>query len=232
MRFHPTLWPTVFTIPALIALLALGTWQVERLGWKQELIDRLQARSAGPAVDLPVGIDNAAEWEFRNVRLKGRYLHDKELYLLGRSRSGEAGVHVLTPLVRDGRRGVVLVDRGWVPPKHKDPATRAKGQIAGTVAVEGLVRIAKPPGFFTPDNDPGKNLWFFFDPVPMAAAAGLGSLPAYYVLSNDDKLPGGLPKGRQWRLDIRNDHLEYAITWYSFAVALLVIYVVYHRQKS
>ena len=232
MRFRPTLWPTVFTIPTLIVLLALGTWQVERLAWKQELIDRLQARSAGPAVDLPVGIDDVAGWEFRNVRLKGRYLHERELYLLGRSKSGEAGVHVLTPLVRDGKRGTVLVDRGWVPPERRDPATRSKGQIAGPVEVEGMVRIAKPQGFFTPDNEPGQNLWFFFDPVPMAAAAGLGSLPDYYVLSNDDKLPGGLPKGRQWRLDIRNDHLQYAITWYSFAVALLVIYVVYHRQNS
>src|SRR3546814_8815176 len=86
-------------------------------------------------------------------------------------------------------------------------------------------------GLYIPDNEPAKKLWFYIDPPAMAQAAGLESLPPIYVLAGENKVPGGFPIGRQWQLDIRNDHLEYAITWYSLAVALLVIYVAYHRRR-
>ncbi len=231
MGFRPTLWPTLFTIPAVAALVALGVWQLERLSWKEELIGRLQARSTEAPVPLEGAGDDPSALEFRRVTVTGTFLHDKELFLLDRSREGRPGLHVLTPLRRpDG--GVVLVDRGWIPFERRDPATRREGQVSGVVTVEGIVRLAKGPGLFTPDNEPDKNLWFYVDPVAMAQAIGVDRLPPYYVLSADRNVPGGWPRGGQWRIDLRNDHLQYAITWFALAAALIVIYIAYHRRRA
>src|SRR3546814_3771725 len=130
------------------------------------------------------------------------------MHLGNRSLNGNPGLHVVTPLVRADGAGAVLVDRGWVPFERRDPATRAEGQIAGEVTVEGIVRLAKEQGLYIPDNEPDKNLWFYIDPPAMAQAAGLESLSPFYVLAGENKVPGGFPIGRQWQLDIRNDHLE------------------------
>lgn len=232
MAFRPTLWPTLFTVPALAALVALGTWQLQRLEWKQDLIDKLQTRSVGAPMALPAeGADLAAS-EFQRVRVTGTFRHDRELYLIGRALSGTPGLHILTPLVPDGGGPAVLIDRGWVPFEARDPAGRQGGQVAGPVTVDGIVRLQKKKGYFVPDNDPAKNAWYFVDTAAMSNAAGVDLRPGYYIVSDAAALPGGLPKGGQWRLDLRNDHLAYAITWYGLAFALLVIYIVYHRQKA
>lgn len=232
MAFRPTLWPTLFTVPALIALIALGTWQVQRLHWKQDLIDKLHARSTATAIAPPSEGDDLAPFEFRRVAVTGVFRHEHELLLVGRALNGKPGLHILTPLQPDDGSSAILVDRGWVPFEAREAATRQRGQVEGPVRVEGIVRLQKPPGFFVPDNEPGNNTWYFVDNAGMSAAAGVHLRPGYYIVADATAVPGGLPKGGQWRLDLRNDHLEYALTWYSLAIALLVIYIVYHRRKS
>jgi surfeit locus 1 family protein len=232
MTFRPRFWPTVTTALMLVALLGLGTWQVQRYGWKSELIDKLQARSTAAAIELSAAPAALEEIEFQRVLVTGTFLHEHEFFLLGRSLRGSPGLHVLTPLRRADGKGWALIDRGWIPFERRAPETRAAGQVEGEVAVEGIVRLAKGPGTFTPENDPKGNNWYFVEPDAMARAAGLGSLPGYYVLSGGKGSPGGYPVPRQWRLDVRNNHVEYAITWYLMAVVLIVIYVLYHRQNS
>jgi surfeit locus 1 family protein len=231
VAFRPTLWPTLFTVPALCVLVALGTWQMQRLTWKQDLIDKLQTRSVAPAVAPPTSGADLAPFEFQRVRVAGAFRHDRELYLVGRALNGEPGLHILTPFVPQDGTTAILVDRGWVPFEGRSPALRPGGQIPGTVTVDGIVRLEKPKGYFVPDNDPVKNSWYFVDVTAMSEAAGLALRPGYYIVSDAASLPDGFPKGGQWRLDLRNDHLQYAITWYGLAFALLVIYIVYHRQK-
>lgn len=232
MAFRPTLWPTLFTVPALIVLVALGTWQVQRLHWKQDLIDKLKSRSVATAVAPPTEGTPLDDYEFQHVRMTGTYRHDDELYLVNRSLNGNPGLHVLTPLVPADGGKAILVDRGWVPFERRNPENRADGQVTGAVTVDGIVRLQKPPGYFTPPNEPANNTWFYVDTAEMGAAADLPLRAGYYIVADKAGLPGGFPVGRQWRLDIRNDHLEYALTWYSLAVALLVIYILYHRRKA
>ena len=232
MAFRPTFWPTLITVPILIVLLGLGTWQLQRLIWKQDLIGKLQARSTAEAVQLPSGPLDPEEMEYRRVTVSGVFDHENELLLVNRSLRGQAGLHVLTPLIRADGAGAVLVDRGWIPFERRDRVSRADGLIGGEVTVDGLVRFAKDPGWFMPDNEPHNNAWFYVDPGGMAAAAGLRALPSHYVMSSARDTPGGYPVGHQWRLDIRNDHLEYAITWYALALALLIIYLLYHRERG
>ena len=230
MRFQPKLWPTLFTIPALITLIGLGSWQLDRLYWKDALIERLQQRSTAEAIDLPRWIENLELLEFRRVTVTGEFLHDHEFYLFNRSLKGKPGLNVITPLKRADGVGHVLVNRGWVPFENRDPKTRAKGQIKGDVIIEGIVRLARGPGIFTPENEPHNNTWFFVDPSNMSASAKLPSLQGYYLLAADQS-PGGLPVGHQWRVDLPNDHLQYAITWFALAFGLLVVYIPFHGQQ-
>jgi len=232
MTFRPRLWPTLITIPTLILLLALGTWQVQRLIWKTELIERLQTRSQLPPAPLPPRLDDPEAFEYRRVSVAGRFLHERELHIVNRSLNGNPGLHIVTPLEREDGAGYVLVNRGWVPFDREDPRSRPDGQVTGTVHIEGILRLAKGPGWITPENAPGTNVWFFIEPEAMASAAGVDSLPAFEIMSSDRSVPGGFPIGHQWRVDLRNDHLQYAITWYALALALLVIYVLSQRRPD
>lgn len=233
-RFRPALWPTLFTVPALAVLFGLGTWQLDRLDWKQGQIAARQARSTAPAIFLPREIADPQALEFRRVRLAGRFLHEAEMYLTGRTFRRQVGVHVVTPMVLADGRGL-LVDRGWVPMARKDPASRAEGQAEAPVVVEALLRTGGWTGsaMFRPDNRPEDNTWFWVDPEAMAAWAGLENpVTAVYAAAGPAENPGGLPVGGQTRVTLRNDHLQYAITWYALAVALVVIYGLYHWRRE
>jgi len=237
-RFRPTLWPSLFTLAALAALIALGVWQLERLEWKQALIEERQSRSAAPAIALPEDLAAPGDLAFRKARLSGRFLHDHEFYLAARTRHGQVGLHVVTPFaLQDGR--VVLVDRGWIPDRRRDPATRPDGQLAGALELTGLVRLPGWTGYswLRPDNQPDENLWFWVDPAAMAAATGLDPasgpvVSEVYVDAGPAENPGGWPVGGQTRLDLPNDHLQYALTWFALAIALTVIYLLYHLRRD
>lgn len=231
MPFRLKLVPTLCVVPMLAILLGLGVWQVQRHAWKSDLIEKLRTRAESTAIPLALDISDLDALEFQRVRVTGQFLHDKELYLLNRSLNGNPGLHILTPLQRaDG--GVIMINRGWTPFEKKEPASRMKGQLAGPVTVEGIVRLMKAPNDFMPDNEPDKNTWFYWDATAMAAAVGAKKVPPYYIMAVKDPAAGMYPVGHQWRLDIRNNHVEYAITWFSLAIALVVIFVVYHRQQD
>jgi surfeit locus 1 family protein len=218
------------TLPAVIGSLALGAWQVQRLQWKNEIIAERQARrEAPPLAALPERFDRA-QHEFRRVRVTGRFLHDKEMYLAARSFRGNPGYHIITPLAVFP--GHVLVNRGWVPLDRKSPESRKVGNPEGEVAVEGYLRAETGPGWFTPKNEPDKNFWFFVDIAAMARAHGIGKVEPYYIEAGPAENPGGFPVGGQTRFEIPNDHLQYAITWFCFAVIGVVIYLLYHRRRA
>jgi surfeit locus 1 family protein len=229
---RPLLWPTVCAAGALLVLLGLGTWQLDRRAWKEGLIAARQAALAAQPVALPEAIPDPAALEFHRVWVEGRFRHDRELHLTGRYYRDKPGYQVITPLVLDDG-AAVLVNRGFVPLAAKDPASRAAGQVEGRVRIEGVVRLSGTPGRFTPANDPAANLWFYPDLAGMAAAAGLTRVRPVFVEAGPAPNPGGLPIGGQTQADLPNDHLQYAITWYSLAAALAVIYALFcHRHLT
>ena len=229
---RPLLWPTVVAAGAFLVLLGLGTWQLDRRAWKTGLIAARQAALAAAPVALPETIADPAALEFHRVWVAGRFRHDRELHLAGRYYRDQPGYQVITPLVLDDG-SAVLVNRGFVPLAAKDPARRAAGQVAGTARIEGVVRLSGAPGWFTPDNDPAANLWFYPDLARMAAVAGLARVRPVFVEAGPAPNPGGLPIGGQTQADLPNDHLQYAITWYSLAAALAVIYALFcHRHLT
>lgn len=228
--FRPTLWLTVCALLGLTVLLGLGVWQVQRLLWKQDLIDTVTAQMAEPPVALPARIDDPAVWRYRRVTVTGTFLHDKEIHLIAHDGHGRLGYNVITPLVRQDGGGTVLVNRGWVSTDNKDPATRAEGQVSGVVTIDGIVRLPWRQGWFVPDNDVQANVWFWGDVTGMAAAAGVDA-PALLVGADATANPGDLPVGGQTRVTFRNDHLQYALTWFALAICLVVIYVLFSRRR-
>jgi surfeit locus 1 family protein len=229
--FRPTLWPSVFTGVAVVMLLQLGNWQLERLHWKRVLLQDIAAHMALPPAPFPDAIQNQGDWAYRPVTATGVFDHAHEIYLFAAGQNGGgAGYQVITPLKRDGG-GVILVSRGWVPTGHKDPATRKAGQTPGRVTVTGLIRFSEKGNFFSPAHKPGENIWYVRD-IP-AMAGYLGLAPAAALIEADGSPnPGGWPKGGQTIIDIPNNHLDYALTWYGLALVLLVIYVVYHWRRG
>ena len=232
--FQPTLWPTLFTVPALVVILALGFWQLQRLQEKLAVIEAFEARVTAPAVAPPPAGAPVAEIEFQRVSATGRYLVDKEVLILGRPFDGNTGFHVVVPFALDDGR-VILINRGWIPEKF-GPLPRRPARLApprDSVTVNGLVHVVRPKGRFVPDNEPGRDMWFTITPSEIGAAKGLDAVATYYI----DRLrptprDRQLPIGASTEVSVRNDHLQYAITWFSFAISLAVIYVLYHRRRS
>jgi surfeit locus 1 family protein len=229
-RFRPTLWPTLFTIPAMIVLVGLGSWQIDRLQWKSELIATFEARMAQTPVAPPETIDDMAQWRYRLLQLDGVFQHDKEIQMTGRPFEGTAGFHVITPLILENSR-VVLINRGWVPEKLRDPKTRVESLVRGLVSFQGILREDWRRGSFVPDNEPRNEVWLYVDTAQMARHRKVFPVAPYYVEAIRAPGPYVLPIGANIKITVRNEHLQYALTWFLLAGTLLVIYVIYHYQR-
>jgi surfeit locus 1 family protein len=230
LRFRPTLLPTLMTVPALLVLLGLGAWQLQRLEWKEGLIAERRAGLAAAPIALPRRFD-AAELSHRRVRLAGSFRHEYELYLGARVHKGISGTEVLTPLRLDDGR-TIMVNRGWVPLTRRDPATRPESLDPGRVEIAGILRPEQlDGGWLGPRNDAAAGHWFFYEVPAMARWLGLDLLPAVV-----EALPGAdpdrLPVGRTPEVTLVSNHLQYAITWFALALVLAVIYVVYHLGRD
>jgi surfeit locus 1 family protein len=218
-------------LAALAVLAGLGFWQLDRLHWKEGLIAKIEARTKAPPIGLMDAVAMAEQGRdpsYYRVRASGRFDHDKERYLFAVS-EGRGGWHVITPLKTvDGE--TVLIDRGFVPDELRDPAARAEGEVEGVVTLTGIARIPETPGPFTPDNEAEANRWFWRDLGAMARSMFQGEavrLAPFFLEVEKGEVPGGWPEGGQTRLDIPNNHLQYAITWFLLAACLLVVYGAY-----
>ena len=231
LQFRPRLGPSLAALAALLVLVSLGTWQVERLRWKEALIAERDAQLAAPGALLPARADWPA-WDFRRVEVRGAFRHDLEQLFGASGHGGQVGHHVLTPLLRaDG--SALLVDRGWVPADRYHPATRREGQLEGPVTITGIARYRgeHTANWFTPANQPEQGMWFSYDLPALEEALGLTLLPVV-VEADDRPNPGGLPIGGMTRTALTNNHLQYAITWYGLALTLVAVYVTFSLQRG
>ncbi|OLP62094.1 Surfeit locus 1 family protein [Xaviernesmea oryzae] len=217
-------------------LLALGTWQVKRLFWKLDLIARVEARVQAPPGAIPAPDEwsdfDPATQEYRHIRLSGTFLHDKEVLAQANTILGP-GFWVLTPLIQaDG--SVILINRGFVPPDRRDPATRTDGNPSGTVDVVGLLRLSEPKGAFLRSNDAATGRWYSRDVQAIAEAKGLPAdkVAPFFIDADKTPNPGGYPVGGLTQVVFPNNHLVYAITWYSLAGMLMAVIIVLYRRRQ
>jgi surfeit locus 1 family protein len=228
--------PALFALPVFALLVSLGVWQLHRLAWKEDLLAQIDQRLNAPATPLPP----RAQWsslsqeadEYRHVSVTGRFEHDNEVYVFRTAGSGigEAGFLVLTPLrLADGSR--IFVNRGFVPERLRDPATRAAGQTNGDVTVAGVLRWPEDRNMFTPADEPARRVWYTRDPVSMARALNLPdaapfSIDADATTDQSQPLHGGATV-----VALRNDHLSYAVTWFGLAATLVGVFGVFAWRR-
>ena len=226
---------TACSAAALAVLIGLGLWQLQRLQWKEGLIAQIEARVKAEPVSLKEAVAQASAGEdvsYLRVRVEGRFDNAKERHLFAVS-DGTPGWHVVTPLeTPDGE--VVLVDRGFVPDALKDPAARPQGELNDAVTVTALARPPETQGLFVPDNEIERNRWFWRDLKAMTRSMfgdGTKDVAPFFLEDERSDVPGGWPRGGETRLDLPNNHLQYAITWFLLALCLVVIYVLYVRTR-
>ncbi len=206
----------------IVLLFGLGVWQVERRSWKLDLIQRVDARVTAP----PVAAPGADRWpsistktdEYRHVRLSGEYLSHGQSWVQALTRLG-GGYWVLTPLRVDDRT-IVFVNRGFVPA----PLRAAYAPPAGRVTITGLLRMSEPRGSLLRRNAPAEQRWHSRDVAAMAQAAGLGDVVAPYFVDADASaaVQGNAaddsvryPVAGLTVIRFPNNHLLYAMTWFS-----------------
>jgi surfeit locus 1 family protein len=231
LGFRPMLWPTILSVGALAVLLALGVWQMERREWKLALIAQIETAMRENARPLAMVLEHDKEVpEFAAVEVSGRFRHDEEFHLFTH-REAVAGYEVITPLEQSGG-SIVLVNRGFVPDRLKDPQTRKAGELEGEVTVRGWLRRAEEPKWFSPEDDQNKNIWFIRDPSRMAKSRGLTlAQPPFFIVADEAPNPGGWPKGGM-ELNLRNQHLLYAFTWFALAIVLAGVYIAFHISRG
>lgn len=226
-RFRPRFWPTLTTLLGLALLVGLGTWQLQRLAWKTDLIAAAETGLAQPPQPLAGSTEPLQALDFRRITVRGRYLHDAAFALGVSAVAGQTGARLVTPLqLEDGR--MLLVDRGWLPDDLLPPHVPAGLKPGGTVERTGVARYRAgvPRPWFAPADQPQTRRWFAWDLAAMEQALGIPLLPIVLVLEESEG-PAGLPRAEQVRVDFRNDHLGYAITWYGLAAALLAVYLLF-----
>lgn len=220
-----SLWPQLLLgivwMACVIALLALGVWQVERRAWKLDLIDRVEQRVHADPIPIPAASSwssiNAGDDEYRHVSVRGQFLHDRET--LVQATIDEPGYWVVTPLQLAGG-DIVLVNRGFVPSERRDPSSRSEGNPPGSVDVIGLLRISERNGHLLRTDDPASDRWYWRDVPAIAAARGLSRVAPFFIDADGAPNPGGWPKGGLTVIAFPNNHLVYALTWFSLAVLL------------
>ncbi len=213
---------------ALAILISLGTWQVERLHWKEGLLaDIAERRVAAPVplADIESMASQGGDIEYRTVTATGRYINNKERHFFATWR-GQTGYYIYTPLqLEDGR--FLFVNRGFVPYENKEPEMRMQGQLTDQQTVTGLARAKLPgkPSSLVPDNDVAKNIFYWKDLDVMASSVDLdkASVIPFFVDADSTPNPAGFPIGGVTQVDLPNDHLQYAFTWYGLAVVLAVV---------
>lgn len=218
-------------VAAFLVLVALGTWQLQRLAWKEGVIAAASGRAHASAQELPAPDHWAAMTreadEYRHVRVRGVFDHVREtlVYTVRGADEGPPegpGAFVVTPLMRAGAPPI-LINRGFVPQDRRDPARRVAGQVTGEVEITGLVRFSEEASWFVPRNDAARGAFFRRDPASIAAARGLMGAAPFIIDLDAGLVPGSLPVAGTTRLTFPNHHLEYALTWYGLAATLLAV---------
>ncbi|BGO98675.1 SURF-family protein [Rhodotorula toruloides ATCC 204091] len=217
----------------------LGVWQIKRLNWKVDLIHQLDDKLHQPPVRLPARIDTAAipEFAWRKVFVTGTLDHEHSIELGPKTRDGQLGYHVVTPLVRGEGQDTILVNRGFVKREFKEAKDRPASLTNEPVALVGMLRDQEAPNSFTPVNQPEKDQWVFANIAEMARYTGAEPVLVDQIYDDhpgkvDLLLREGIPVGRSASIELRNMHATYAATWFSLSLATAFMFWRLMRRPS
>jgi surfeit locus 1 family protein len=213
----------IVAILTVVALSALGVWQLERRLWKLDLIERVDQRVHATPVSAPGPSAwphiNAADDAYRHVVVKGHFLGDPAA-LVRAVTERDGGYWVLAPFrTEDGF--TVLVNRGFVPSDRAAPDALTADRKPGTISLTGLLRISEPGGGFLRRNDPASERWYSRDVAAIAASRGIKGVAPYFIDADASADSSALPVGGLTVISFPNNHLIYAVTWFGLAIMLV-----------
>ena len=209
---------SVFILFFIIIFIALGSWQIIRLDWKNNLILEIENSLKNP----PVELTQSNKQNYLKIKTSGNVDFEKQIYLYNLNDSGTPGFEVLNPILIDGEN--YLLNRGWIPFEKKDiPEINIFDQnnIIGTLKIQGKKNI------FKPDNDIKENYWFSLNREDISNFTGKEF--SKYIIYLDGNYQ--LPRPKIITANISNNHKKYAITWFSLAISILLLYL-YFRKKN
>ena len=209
---------SVFVIFFILVFVSLGTWQIIRLNWKNNLIFEIENSLKNP----PVELSNINHENYLRVKTSGNIDFEKQIYLYNLNENGTPGFEVINPLSVNQKN--YLINRGWIPFEKKgmqEINVFDEKNIVGTLKLQGRKNI------FKPDNDIEKNYWFSLDREDIMKFTGKEFSKYIIYLNGDYKFP----KPKKITANISNNHKKYAITWFSLAISILLLYL-YFRKKN
>jgi surfeit locus 1 family protein len=234
-RRRGLLEPTIFAVVGVAVLIGLGVWQLDRKVWKENLILTLTTRLSQEPTALPP----RESWErlvpegneYTRVRFPAEFIDGQEalVYTAGSAFRPDVkgpGYWVFAP-ARLAGGSIVLVNRGFVPPGRKN----ATAVPHGTVDIVGAMRWPDTRGLFTPADDPKNNVWYTRDPKAIGEAKGWAVAAPFYIEQESPVPPGGWPKPGKLMVNLRDTHLQYAITWFGLALGLAGVYVAWLARR-
>lgn len=223
----------VLVLVTVVTFASLGLWQLRRLEERQAHNALLADRMVQPAVDLASSPQDTEDLTYRPVEVAGTYLHDREVLLSTRSRRGQPGHHLLTPLrTTDG--DVVVVDRGWVPLDLDDPPVAQAAPPSGEVKVGGLLFPSMPARRSGALDGSGAALEFVshVDLDVLGAALGTDVYPLYVLAQEQQPPQAGLPHPGEPPALTEGNHLSYAVQWFLFALVVVIGYPLLLRRTA
>ncbi len=209
---------SVFVYFIILTLLSLGFWQIYRLNWKLDLIEQIE----NSLKNDPVELSNIEKKNYLRIKTSGEIDFDKQMYLYNLNDTGKPGFEVINP-IKIGDENY-LINRGWIPFEKKDlPEINLvdQNQIVGTLMLQTKAST------FKPENDIEKNYWFTLNREDIFKFTGRNFSEYVIYLNGEFKIP----KPRVITAKISNNHKKYAITWFSMAISILLIYL-YFRKKN
>ena len=209
---------SVFVYFIILTLLSLGFWQIYRLNWKLELIEQIE----NSLKNKPVELSNIEKKNCLRIKTSGKIDFDRQIYLYNLNDNGKPGFEVINP-IKIGDENY-LMNRGWIPFEKKElPEINFvdQNQIVGTLMLQ------TKPSTFKPENEIEKNYWFTLNREDISKFTGRNFSQYVIYLNGDYKIP----KPRVITAKISNNHKKYAITWFSMAISILLIYL-YFRKKN
>lgn len=222
LRARAILWPSLMTGIMLIGLLGLGTWQVQRLLWKQDVLARFAVAAASP----PIPLDLSPE-PYAKVVVTGRFRHDLAVRFGAVVQESRMGTRLIVPLERDGGPPV-LVDRGWVPSEK----TVKVDEPTEPVSVIGFIHPPDRAGLFSATDDLAARQFYTMNPTAMAGSVGLSSVAPFILVAIGPTPAAKWPDPARQLPQPPNNHLAYAITWYGLAISLVAIFIVWLRKGT
>ena len=209
---------SVFVYFIILILLSLGFWQLYRLNWKLDLISEIE----NSLKNTPIELSKADKKNFLRIKTSGKIDFDKQIYLYNLNDNGNPGFEVINPIVVDNKN--FLINRGWI---NFDQKEKSEINLFDETNIIGTLKLQTKANSFKPKNNIDENYWFTLNRDDIFSYTGKHFSKYIIYLNGEYKVP----KPKVITANISNNHKKYAITWFSMAISILIIYL-YFRKKN